>query len=62
MLKVKITIKGWEEPLFAEVELKGFEEPLFLEKVGAFEKPLTLEVSFEGVSGQLSVQTQPLKR
>jgi hypothetical protein len=34
MLKLKIELKGWEEPLFAELEIKSWEEPLFLQKRG----------------------------
>jgi hypothetical protein len=60
MLKLRIELKGWEEPLFAELEIKSWEEPLFLQKIRAFEQPLLMQVSFEGIKEQLEVRTQPL--
>ncbi len=59
MLKVRIDLEGWEEPLFVDVEIKGWEEPLFLKKAGAFEQPLQMQASFEGIKERLEVRTLP---
>jgi hypothetical protein len=61
MIKMKIELKGWEEPLFAELDLKGWEEPLFLKKTQVFERPLSMTVSFEGIKEKLSVHAEPAK-
>jgi hypothetical protein len=60
-LILKISIRGFEDPLTAHVTLEGFEDPLTaLDKLGILERPSKMDVSLLGLNRQLRVTTEPL--